>query len=140
MEDGRDVTINALKIKIFSLYHESRYEDIDEDEDGIRDKNGIISYKKLDRLISLKERGMNDEVVRKHFLVQNLRRLLGKLRELKNTKKPNRIQITFCRSELRDLKEEIKENSEDEKEIKQTNEFLKRFLSLMIKIEKGQKF
>ena len=90
MEDGRDVTINAFKIKIFSLYHESRYEDIDEDEDEIRDKNGIISYKKLDRLISLKERGMNDEVVRKHFLVQNLRRLLGKLRELKNTKNPNR--------------------------------------------------
>ena len=140
MEDGRDVTINALKIKIFSLYHESRYEDIDEDEDGIRDKNGIISYKKLDRLISLKERGINDEVVGKHFLVQNLRRLLGKLRELKNTKNPNRIQIAFCRSELRDLKEEIKENSEDEKETKQTNEFLKRFLSLMIKIEKGQKF
>ena len=74
------MTINALKIKIFSLYHESTYEDEDEDEDEIRDKNGIISYKKLDRLISLKERGMNDEVVWKHFLVQNLRRLLGKLR------------------------------------------------------------
>ena len=35
-----------------------------------------IKYKKLDRLTFLKERDINGELVRKRFLVQNLRSLI----------------------------------------------------------------
>ena len=63
--------INAFKNEIFSFYHEkSEFED--EDRNDIRDKNSLIDYKKLDRLISLKERNINDDLIRKHFQVQNL--------------------------------------------------------------------
>ena len=63
--------INAFKNEIYSFYHEkSEFED--EDRNDIRDKNSLIDYKKLDRLISLKERNINDDLIRKHFQVQNL--------------------------------------------------------------------
>ena len=63
--------INAFKNEIFSFYHEkSEFED--EDRNDISDKNSLIDYKKLDRLISLKERNINDDLIRKHFQVQNL--------------------------------------------------------------------
>ena len=63
--------INAFKNEIFSFYHEkSEFED--EDRNDIRDKNSLIDYKKLDRLISLKERDINDDLIIKHFQVQNL--------------------------------------------------------------------
>ena len=63
--------INAFKNEIFSFYHEkSEFED--EDRNDISDKNSLIDYKKLDRLISLKERDINDDLIRKHFQVQNL--------------------------------------------------------------------
>ena len=55
MYNGREVIINAFKNEISSFYLEkSEFED--EDKNTIRDKNGLIDYKKLDRLISLKER------------------------------------------------------------------------------------
>ena len=63
--------INAFKNETYSFYHEkSEFED--EDRNDIRDKNSLIDYKKLDRLISLKERNINDDLIRKHFQVQNL--------------------------------------------------------------------
>ena len=61
--------INAFKDKIFPFYRE---DNMPEDEDEIRDKNGLVDYEKLDRLISLRERNMNDELVRKYFLVQDV--------------------------------------------------------------------
>ena len=45
----------------------------------------LIIKSQLDRLISLKERDINDELVRKNFLVQNLGALLENLRKLRNT-------------------------------------------------------
>ena len=47
--------INAFKNEIFPFYHEIR-ELEDKDKNDIRDENGLIDYKNLDRLISLKER------------------------------------------------------------------------------------
>ena len=43
------------------------------------------------RLIDLKERDISDELVRKHFLVQDLGDLLEKLKELKNNPEKNKI-------------------------------------------------
>ena len=71
--------INAFKNKIFPLnYEESYFED--EDKDDLRNENNFINYKKLDRLIPLQEREVNHKLVRKYFLVQNLRALVEKLR------------------------------------------------------------
>ena len=67
--DGNEMIINAFKDKIFPFYRE---DNMPEDEDEIRDKNGLVDYEKLDRLISLRERNMNDELVRKYFLVQDV--------------------------------------------------------------------
>ena len=47
-----------------------------EEENKIRDENGLIDYKRLKRLINLKGRDINNELVRKHFQVQNLGALL----------------------------------------------------------------
>ena len=77
--------INAFENITFPFYPEgSRFEDKDDDDD-IRDKNGLIDYKELDRLIFLKERNINNELVKEHFLDQNLATLLKKLKRFKNT-------------------------------------------------------
>ena len=62
--------INAFKNKLFLLYLEENIFD-DKDEDDIRDENGLISYKKLERLFFSKRRDISDELVKKHFLVQD---------------------------------------------------------------------
>ena len=74
------------------------------------------------RLINLKERDINDELVRKHFWVQDLGDLLKKMKKLKNNPDKNKIQASLINSGLRDLKEEVEEMSEQEKEIEKPNE------------------
>ena len=52
-----------------------------EDEErlnNIKNKNGLIDYKRINRLIDERTREKNDELVRKHCLVQNLGSLLEK--------------------------------------------------------------
>ena len=50
--------------------------------------------------------------------------MLKKLSRLKNTEE-NKVQVCLVRSGLRDLKEEIKETGEDEKETEKPNEIMK---------------
>ena len=87
---------------------------------NIRNENGVVDYKNLERLIDLKERGISDELVRKYFLVQYLGALLAKLIKSKNNPEKNRIQVNLITSGLRDLNEEIK-NMSEEKEVKNPN-------------------
>ena len=42
----------------------------------IRNQNCLIDYKKRERLINIKEKGINDDLVKKYFLVQDLEALL----------------------------------------------------------------
>ena len=82
--------INAFENTTFPFYpEESRFEDKDDDDDDddddIRDKNGLIDYKELDRLIFLKERNKNNDLVKEYFLDQNLATLLKKFKRFKNT-------------------------------------------------------
>ena len=58
-----------------------------EEENNSRNESGLIDYKRFNRLINLKERDINNELVRKHFLVQNLEALLEKFRILKKMEK-----------------------------------------------------
>ena len=90
----------------------------------IRNENGLIDYKKLNRLINLKSRDTNDELVMKHFLVQHLGALLKKFKKLKNNAEKNKIQTDLINSGLRDLKEEIENMNEQEKETENPNEIV----------------
>ena len=65
------------------------------------------------RLIDLKERVIDDELVRKHFLVQDLGELLEKLKRLKNNPQKNTIKVNLINSGLRGLKEEIEDIGEE---------------------------
>ena len=78
----REKVIEGFKNRIFPLNYDEREEEQEsrdkEEENKIRDENGLIDYKKLNRLINLKSRDINDELVRKHFLVQRFRSIVGK--------------------------------------------------------------
>ena len=79
-------------------------------------------------LIYLKERDINDELVRKYFLVQDLGNLLEKMKKLKNSPNKNKIKVNLIDNGLRDLKEEIEDISEEEKETKDPNEIIENIL------------
>ena len=58
---GRKNIIEGFKNKIFPIWHDnedSRFKD--NDQKSIRDNNGLINYEKLNRLINLKRRSIND--------------------------------------------------------------------------------
>ena len=120
----REKIIEGFKNGIFLL----NYDDIEEqesrdkeEENKIRNENGLIDYKKLERLINIKERDINNELVRKHFLVQDLGPLLEKFKILKNNAEKNKIQAGLINSGLRNLKEEIEDMREQQKETKNPN-------------------
>ena len=73
--------IEGFKNGIFPLDYDEREEQESrdkEEENKVRNGNGLINYKKLERLINIKERNINNELVKKLFLVQDLRALLEK--------------------------------------------------------------
>ena len=57
--------------------------EIKKEENKIRNGNHLIGYKKVERLINIKERDVNDELAKKHFLVQDLGALLEKFKKLR---------------------------------------------------------
>ena len=77
--------------------------------------------KKLERLINMKKRNINDDLLRKYFLVQDLQALLENFKKLKNNAERNKIQAGLINNGLRDLKEEIEDMSKQEKETKNPN-------------------
>ena len=70
-------------------------------------------------------------LVRKHFLVQDLGSLLEKLKRLRNNPEKNRIQVNLINSGLRDLKKEIPDMSEEEKETENPNEIVNIVASIL---------
>ena len=95
-----------------------------EEEKNIRDENGLIDYNRLLRVIGFKDRDINDELVRKHFLAQDLGNLVKKLQKSINNPEKNKIQVGLINDGLKDLKEEIKLMSEQEKETENPNEIV----------------
>ena len=78
---GREKVIDGFKNGIFPLSYDQREGQEfrnKEEENKMRNKNGLIDYKKLNRLINPKNRDINDELVIKHFPVQHLGALLEK--------------------------------------------------------------
>ena len=121
---GREKIIEGFKNGMFPLNHDDEFEEENrykEEINSIRNENCLIDYNEFMRLIYLKERDISDELVRKHFLVQDLGDLLEKLKELKNNPEKNKIQVDLINNRLNDLKEEIEDMSEKEKETKNLN-------------------
>ena len=56
---GREKIIEGFKNGILPIYHDDDRRFEDNDENDIRDNNGLIDYEKLNRLIDLKRRGIN---------------------------------------------------------------------------------
>ena len=86
----REKIIEGFKDKIFPYNIDEewekdvRYENEVEEVNNVRNENGPIDSKKINRLTDAKERDINDELVRNHFLVQDLGDLLEKLQKSKN--------------------------------------------------------
>ena len=66
----------------------------------------------------------NNDLVSKHFLLQDLGSLLEKLWRSKNDSERNKIQVNLINCGLRDLKEEIKNMGEEEKQIENPDEIV----------------
>ena len=78
---GEKKIIEGFKNGIFPLDYDGREEQESrdkEEENKVRNGNGLINYKKLERLINIKGRNINNELVKKLFLVQDLGTLLEK--------------------------------------------------------------
>ena len=123
--DGRGMIINPFKNEVFPFYRDSEDRKFkDNGDNDIGDNNGLVDYEKLNRPINLKERDINDKLVRKHFQVQNLGALLEKLKKSKNNAERNDIQVRSIKNGLRDFKEETEDISREEKEVKTPNEIV----------------
>ena len=113
----------------------------EEELNNIRNENGLIDYRRLQRLIDLKEKDINGELVRKHFLDKYLGELLEKLRKSKNNPEKNKIQISLINSGLTDLKDKIDDMSKQGKEIENPNgivSLVKNILEFNDQNQKGQ--
>ena len=100
MYKGREKIIEGFKNGIFPINYDDEEEEqtrYEEEENEIRNQNGLIDYKRLERLIDLKNRGINDELVRKYFQVQDLAALLEKLEKSKNNTERNDIQVKLIK-------------------------------------------
>ena len=124
---GREKIIEGFKNEIFPLnYNEEEKKESTnkKEENDIRNENGLIDYEKLKGLIHLKNIDINNGLVRTQFLVQDLGALLKKLKKSENNPERNDIQENLVKNGLRDLREEIEDMSEQEKEIRNPNEIV----------------
>ena len=133
--------IKGFKNRTFPIHHDdedSIFED--EDEQDIRDRNGLIDFETLDRLNDLKGRDINDELFRGYFKYQELSHMFENLKNKKDTQR-NENQVNLIKRALTDFKNKIKNMSKYEIEIEQLNDIkilLKKFLSLINKINKDK--
>ena len=114
--------IKGFKNRTFPIHHDdedSRFED--EDEQDIRDRNGLIDFETLDRLNDLKGRDINDELFRGYFKYQELSHMLENLKNKKDTQR-NENQVNLIKRALTDFKNKIENMSKYEIEIEQLND------------------
>ena len=122
---GRKKVIEGFKNKIFPIHYDdedSRFDD--NDENDIRDNNGLIDHEKLNRLINLKRRSINDSLFREYFKHQDPDSMLEDLCSTRNTER-NDIQVDLIRSALTDFDNKIDSMSENDIRFEQPNEIAK---------------
>ena len=81
-------------------------------------------FNELNETITRKETDINNELVKKYFLVQDLRYLLKKLEKMKNNPEKNKDLVIAINSGLKDLENEIENMNEKEKEIKKLHDIV----------------
>ena len=91
---GRKKLLRGLKIEYFRLIvmkHLKKKLGLKKkkksEEKNIRNENGLIDYGKLDRLIALRKRDLNTELIKKHFQVYHLNYMLENLEKSKTNPK-----------------------------------------------------
>ena len=96
----REKIIERFKNGIFPLNYDKEEEQTryEEEESNIRNENGLIDYKKLERLINLKNRGINDEA----FSNSRSGSIAEQIEKVKNNPERNKIQVNVIKSGLRD--------------------------------------
>ena len=121
---GEKKIIEEFKNKIFPIHYDdknSRFKD--NDENDLRDNIVLIDYEKLNRLINLKRRSINDNLFREYFRYQDPDSMLKDLNNTKNTGR-NNIQAGLINSVLTDFKNRINSMSEKEIRFEQPNEIV----------------
>ena len=124
--EGREKIIEVFKNGIFSFVHDEVWEEQmrnkkeEEEMNNIQEKNGLIDYKKLMRKIGFKERYINRKLVKKHFFAYDLGDVLKNFKKSKINPDRNKVQVTIIKNGLRDLKEQIKNMSEEGKKNQKT--------------------
>ena len=126
--EGRKKIIEGFKKGIFPLKSDDEFKEQARHE-NIRNENGLIDYNKFMELIKSKENEMNNELVKKYFLVQILGTLFRQMKDLKNNpkktkKKKNNKLVNLMKSGLSDFKNDIEKMIEDEVKIEKPNEIV----------------
>ena len=102
-----------------------REEEKEEEEEISNIRNKKWSYwlwKK--RKKSFKERNINSDLAKKYFFTYDLGDVLKNFNKTNNNSKRNQIQVSMIKNRLIDLKEEITNTSQEEKQIKKPNEIV----------------
>ena len=119
---GKEKIIQVFKNEIFLIHcddEDRRFKD--NDENDIRDNNGLIDFEKPNKLINLKRRSMNDNLFREYFKYQDPDSMLKDLNNTRNTER-NDIQVDLIRNALTDFNNKIKSMYENEIRFEQPNE------------------
>ena len=122
--EGREKIIEVFKNGIFSFVNDEvweeqmRHKKEEEEINNIQEKNGLTDYKKLMRKIGFKERYINRKLVKKQFFAYDLGDVLKNFKKSKINPDRNKVQVTIIKNGLRDLKEQIKNMSEEGKKSK----------------------
>ena len=119
---GREKIIEGFKNEIFPFRSDDgRFED--NVENDTRGDNGLIDCKNLERLVLLKERRINNKLLREYFRYQDPEGMLEDLNNTRNTE-INNIQENLIKSALTDFKNGIKSMSKNEIAYEQPNEIV----------------
>ena len=112
-----------------------------EEEQEKQDKKTINTDEYIDWMINKEDAHINQEIFLKYFIIQK-RSFMYKVLRTMNDKEKNSNLVNIFNSALKDLKEDIKDMSEAEKEIEKTDEIVRVVEMILelnkIKQQKGQ--
>ena len=111
--EGREKIIEGFKNEVFPLYYDKEYEEQMEFEKEEEEEEKIFNANEFNKWVNKQETSMNKELFKNHFSFQTPSALLKELYKTNNKEKNNKL-VNVINSGLKDLKEEIKEMSEEE--------------------------
>ena len=117
--------LKGLKMKSFHfpLYYDQEYEDqMEFEKEGEEER--IYNANKFNKWVNKQETDINKELFKNHFIFQIPSALL-KILYKTNDKEKNRLLENAINSELKDLKEKIKEMSEEKGKIEKSDKIVK---------------